>query len=249
MLERQSQNKIRSFSSWEKDPVRTGILLSLYMGIRLGEICASEAKACSFMRKGSSGSMPRCSGYRQQKRRKVRKRRSSLQNRKVFTRSGKFRSLRFFWNIWNIWGVTRKKHIYWLVRKPVLWNRETCKTISGISGGLSAPAGEFPCTSSYLCHPLHRERCGHQSIEWDPRPCKRQYYIEPVCSFLSGDEKAKHGEGPAFVQVWQSDRRSVSNIDRFAEKIQWWWKKTEKPKIGSWQVRKRMLILGKIIFK
>lgn len=44
VLERQSQIKLEAFLLGEKDPVRTGILLSLYMGIRLGEICALKRK-------------------------------------------------------------------------------------------------------------------------------------------------------------------------------------------------------------
>ena len=44
VLEQQSQMKLEAFLLGEKDPVRTGILLSLYMGIRLGEICALKRK-------------------------------------------------------------------------------------------------------------------------------------------------------------------------------------------------------------
>ena len=44
MLERQSQIKLEAFLLGEKDPVRTGILLSLYMGIRLRGNLRSEPR-------------------------------------------------------------------------------------------------------------------------------------------------------------------------------------------------------------
>lgn len=44
VLERSSQMELEAFLMEEKDPVRTGILLSLFMGIRLGEVCALKRK-------------------------------------------------------------------------------------------------------------------------------------------------------------------------------------------------------------
>ena len=97
VLEEQSQMKLEAFLLGEKDPVRTGILLSLYMGIYEG----LSGRSISSDRLG------------------------------------------------NLFYGTE----------------ESAKPFSEISGGLPAPAGEFPCTSPYVRHPLHRERCGHQSIE------------------------------------------------------------------------------------
>lgn len=40
VLEKQEQQKLESVLFADRDPIKTGILLSLYMGLRLGEVCA-----------------------------------------------------------------------------------------------------------------------------------------------------------------------------------------------------------------
>ena len=44
VLERESQMELEAFLLEKKEPVRTGILLSLFTGIRLGEVCALKRK-------------------------------------------------------------------------------------------------------------------------------------------------------------------------------------------------------------